>query len=245
MTDKKIYIIGMGPGNIDGMSGEAKKALQQCDIIVGYTVYVDLLHPYFPEKEFATTPMRKEIERCELCYAYAMEGKVVAMVCSGDAGVYGMAAPLYEMEERYPEVVLEVISGVTAANSGAAILGAPLNHDYCVVSLSDLLTPWDKIEARLRAAIQGDFVLVLYNPSSHKRKDYLQRACDILMDAGAKPTRACGYVENIGRDGCNHDVCTLQELRERKVNMFTTVFIGNEKTMIQKDKLITPRGYAV
>ena len=244
MTGKKIYIIGMGPGNIDGMSGEAKKALQQCDIIVGYTVYVDLLRPYFPEKEFATTPMRKEIERCELCYAYAMEGKVVAMVCSGDAGVYGMAAPLYEMEERYPEVVLEVISGVTAANSGAAILGAPLNHDYCVVSLSDLLTPWELIEERLRCAAKADFVICLYNPSSRKRSTYLAKACEIMLEYKAEDT-VCGIVKNIAREGETMQTLTLKELKETTVDMFSTVFIGNKQTKVIREKMVTPRGYRI
>ena len=248
MTDKKIYIIGMGPGNMDGMSGEAKKALQQCDIIVGYTVYVDLLRPYFPEKEFATTPMRKEIERCELCYAYAMEGKVVAMVCSGDAGVYGMAAPLYEMEERYPEVELEVISGVTAANSGAAVLGAPLNHDYCVVSLSDLLTPWETIENRLDAAAKTDFSICLYNPSSRKRADYLKRACEIFLRYKSSDT-VCGIVKNIGRDGETKKVMTLAELKDYEADMFTTVFIGNSRTekslLGGQNWMVTPRGYRI
>ncbi|MBC5685416.1 precorrin-3B C(17)-methyltransferase [Roseburia sp. NSJ-9] len=240
---KVIYIVGMGPGSISGMSGDAVEALHKSDMIIGYTVYVDLVRQHFPDKEFKTTPMRQEIERCRICFDYAMEEKQVAMICSGDAGVYGMAAPMFEMAEGYPEVELVVIPGVTAANSGAAVLGAPLNHDYCVISLSDLLTPWEKIEARLVAAIQGDFAIAIYNPSSHKRKDYLKRACDIMLAAEADPMRACGYVENIGREGCQSHVCTLAELRECQVNMFTTVFVGNEKTRIDGDHLVTPRGY--
>ncbi len=245
MSEKKkvIYIVGMGPGSMTGMSGDAVEALHKSDIIIGYTVYVDLVRRHFSDKRFETTPMRQEIERCQMCFDYAMEGKQVAMICSGDAGVYGMAAPMYEMAEAYPEVELVVIPGVTAANSGAAVLGAPLNHDYCVISLSDLLTPWEKIEARLVAAIQGDFAIAIYNPSSHKRKDYLKRACDIMLAAGADPTRACGYVENIGREGCSSHVCSLAELRECQVNMFTTVFVGNEKTRIEGKHLVTPRGY--
>ena len=167
------------------------------------------------------------------------------MVCSGDAGVYGMASLLYEMSEAHPGCELEVIPGITAANSGAAALGAPLNHDYCVISLSDLMTPWELIEKRLAAAAMGDFCMAIYNPSSHHRADYLKRACDILQKNGVEPERACGYVENIGRENAASKVCTLAELRERQVNMFTTVFIGNSRTKIIGGKLVTPRGYVL
>ena len=152
---------------------------------------------------------------------------------------------MYEMSVEYPSCELTVIPGITAASSGAAVLGAPLNHDFCVISLSDLLTPWEQIKARLRAAVFGDFAIALYNPSSRKRADYLQRACDILLDAGAEETRACGYVENIGRDGETAHTCTLRELREIQVNMFTTVFIGNSQSVIMGDKLVTKRGYQI
>lgn len=241
----RIYIVGMGPGSREQMTDEAIKALCASDVIVGYTVYVELLRDQFPEKEFATTPMRQEIERCRLCFDYAAKGKTVSLVCSGDAGVYGMAAPMYELLSEYENTELCVVAGITAANSGAAVLGAPLNHDYCVISLSDLLTPWEKIEARLKAAIAGDFAIAIYNPSSHKRKDYLLRACEIMLSAGASPERACGYVENIGREGTKTKVCTLEELKQEEVNMFTTVFIGNSMTQIMGDKLVTKRGYQI
>ena len=180
-----------------------------------------------------------------MCYEEAKKGKRVALICSGDAGIYGMASLMYEMSAEYPSCELTVVPGITAASSGAAVLGAPLNHDFCVISLSDLLTPWEQIKARLRAAVLGDFAIALYNPSSRKRADYLQRACDILLDAGAKGTRACGYVENIGRDGETTHTCTLRELREIQVNMFTTVFIGNSQSVIMGDKLVTKRGYQI
>ena len=183
--------------------------------------------------------MRQEVERCRMCYEEAGKGKRVALICSGDAGIYGMASLMYEMSEEYPSCELTVIPGITAASSGAAVLGAPLNHDFCVISLSDLLTPWEQIKARLQAAVLGDFAIALYNPSSRKR------ACDILLDAGAKETRACGYVENIGRDGETAHTCTLRELRETQVNMFTTVFIGNSQSVIMGDKLVTKRGYQI
>lgn len=243
---KKIYVVGMGPGKKSWMTTQAWNVLKECDVIVGYTVYIDLLKEYFPDKEYATTPMKKEIDRCRMCFEFAKQGKTVSMVCSGDAGVYGMAAPMYELLEEYPQVAqLEVVPGITAANSGAAVLGAPLNHDYCVISLSDLLTPWETIEKRIKAAIEGDFSIAIYNPSSHKRKDYLQKACDIMLAAGASPDRACGYVENIGRDDTRAYTCTLAELRDTQVNMFTTVFVGNSNTMIKDKSLVTPRGYKI
>lgn len=247
-----IYIIGMGPGDRNMMTDEAFNAMKKSDVIVGYTVYVDLVKEYFEDKEFYTTPMRQEIERCRACFDFANEGKNVAFICSGDAGVYGMAAPMFELLPEYvntnsdfTEDNIIVIPGVTAAISGAAVLGAPINHDFCVISLSDLLTPWEVIEKRLRAAIMGDFAIVLYNPSSKKRHDYLQRACEIMLDAGADDKRACGYVENIGREGTNSKVLTLDELKDASVNMFTTVFIGNSKSEIIKGKLVTKRGYRI
>ncbi len=236
-------IVGMGPGDRSMMTGQAYSAMEKSDVIVGYTVYVDLVKEFFKDKEFFSTPMRQEIERCRACYEFALKGKDVAFICSGDAGVYGMAAPMYELISEYPSVEVEVVAGVTAALSGAAVLGAPLNHDFCVISLSDLLTPWEAIEKRLKAAIQGDFAIAIYNPSSRKRSDYLQKACDIMLDAGADSERACGYVENIGREGTSYCVCTLKELRDKKVNMFTTVFIGNSESEIIAKKLVTKRGY--
>lgn len=240
----KIYIVGMGPGREDMMTGEALAVLDQADVIVGYTVYLNLLGERFREKEQLSTPMRQETERCLLCFEKAMEGKNVAMICSGDAGIYGMASLMYEIGKNHPDIELIVIPGITAANSGAAVLGAPLNHDFCVISLSDLLTPWDKIEKRLAAAAEGDFAMAIYNPSSHKRKDYLKRACDILLNH-IEGERACGYVENIGREGTKAVTCTLSELRDAEVNMFTTVFIGNSGSEIVNGKLITKRGYQI
>lgn len=238
-----IYVVGMGPGGRENMTFEALDTIEKCDVIVGYTVYVDLLKGQFPDKEYVTTPMKQEVRRCRLCYEYALSGKSVALVCSGDAGVYGMASLMYELSEEYDNVSLYIVPGITAANSGAAVLGAPLNHDYCVISLSDLLTPWEKIEARLESAIKGDFAIAIYNPSSRKRKDYLKRACEIMIRAGADEKRACGYVENIGREATKSKVCTLKELMLAEVNMFTTVFIGNSDTIIMNDKLVTKRGY--
>ena len=164
----KIYVVGIGPGEYEQMTMRAANALQSCDVIVGYTVYVDLVKEHFPGKEFLTTPMRKEIERCQLAFDEAEKGKNVAMICSGDAGVYGMAGLMLEIGESYPQISVEVIPGVTAATGGAAVLGAPLIHDFALISLSDLMTPWEKIEKRLLCASEADFVICLYNPSSRK-----------------------------------------------------------------------------
>lgn len=240
----KIFIVGMGPGKEERMTGEALYALEQSEVIIGYTVYLKLLGEQFKEKELLSTPMRKERERCELCFKEAEKGKQVSLICSGDAGIYGMASLMYEIGKSHPETELIVIPGITAACSGAAVLGAPLNHDFCVISLSDLLTPWEKIEKRLLAAAQGDFAIAIYNPSSHKRKDYLMRACNILLQ-NIEEARPCGYVENIGREGTKAVTCTLKELRNKEVNMFTTVFIGNSGSEIINGKLITKRGYEI
>lgn len=238
----KVYVIGMGPGAYEQMTIAAVKALENCDVIVGYTVYVDLLKKYFPDKEYMTTPMRKEPERCRMAFEEAEKGHTTAMVCSGDSGIYGMAGLMYEIGEEYPEVEIEVIPGVTAALGGSAVLGAPLGHDCCLISLSDLLTPWDLIEKRLRAAAQADFLICLYNPSSKKRKDYLEKACKILLEYKAGST-VCGIVRNIAREEESMTVLTLDELKNTQVDMFSTVYIGNAMTKIIHNKMITPRGY--
>ena len=240
----KIFVIGIGPGAYEQMTMKAFRALESCDTIIGYTVYIDLVKEYFPGKEFLTTPMRQEVDRCRLCFEEAKKGKAVAMICSGDAGVYGMSGLIFEIGEEYKddETEIEVIPGVTAALSGSAVLGAPLVHDFAVISLSDLLTPWEKIERRLQAAAKADFCVSLYNPSSKKRKDYLKKAVDILLQ-WKKPDTVCGYVKNIGRAGEEYEICRLDELREKQVDMFTTVFIGNEETKVIHGKMVTPRGY--
>ena len=238
----KLYIVGIGPGNYENMTQHAIDVLKQSDVIAGYTVYVELVKDRFPDKEFFTTAMRQEVDRVEAALGMAAEGKTVAMVCSGDGGVYGMSGLAEELAVKYPGVEVETVPGVSAMLSGAAILGAPLMHDFAVISLSDLLTPWETIEKRLRLAAQADFVICIYNPSSHKRKDYLQRACDIILEA-ASPETVCGIAKNIGREGENTSVMTLAELREAETDMFSTVFIGNSQTRVINGKMVTPRGY--
>ena len=238
----KLYVVGIGPGEYEQMTIKAANALKESDVIIGYTVYVDLVKEHFPGKEFMTTPMKKEVDRCVMAFEEAKKGKTVSMICSGDAGAYGMSGLMYEVGVSYPEVELSVIPGVTAATGGGAVLGAPLIHDFCLISLSDLLTPWEKIEGRLLGASKADFVICLYNPSSKKRSDYLAKACDLMMQYKSEDT-VCGIVGNIGRDGESFKVMTLKELRDTSVDMFTTVFIGNSQTKVINGKMVTPRGY--
>ena len=238
----KLFVVGLGPGGADGMTVRAQNVLRASDVIVGYTVYIDLVRADFPDKEFLSTPMRKEVDRVRLALETAAQGRTVALICSGDAGVYGMSGLCEELLPQYPGVELETVPGVSAVLSGAAILGAPLMHDFAVISLSDLLTPWEKIEKRLLAAAEADFVICLYNPSSHKRHDYLQRACDLILRF-ASPETVCGIARNIGREGESTQVLTLEKLRDTEVDMFSTVFIGNSQTKNINGKMVTPRGY--
>ena len=237
----KLYVIGIGPGAPEQMTQRAMNILREVDVIAGYGVYVDLVKPLFPDKEYLVTPMRKEVDRCRMALDAAKEGRTVAMISSGDAGVYGMAGLCLELAAD-TDVEVEVVPGVTAALSGGAVLGAPLTHDFAVISLSDLLTPWDKIEKRLELAGEADLCIALYNPSSHRRSDYLQKACDILL-RHVKPEAVCGVVRNIGREGEAYEVMTLSALRDYKADMFTTVFIGNSQTMAVNGRMVTPRGY--
>ncbi len=237
----KLFLVGIGPGSVDGMTQAAKAALEQSEVLCGYTVYLDLVRQQYPDKETYTTPMTRELERCRWAIDRAAEGKTVAMLCSGDAGVYGMAGPVLELAEG-KDIEIEVVPGVTAALSGAAILGAPLMHDFCVISLSDLLTPWEVIERRLRCAAAGDFSIALYNPRSKKRPDHLRRACEILLEEKS-PDTVCGWVKNIGRPGQCHGLATLKDLGSLELDMFTTVFIGASSTKNVNGRMVTPRGY--
>ena len=239
---KELWLVGIGPGGAEHLTEAARTAMERADVLCGYTVYVELMRPLFPGKEIFTTPMTQELERCRMALELASGGKTVAMLCSGDAGVYGMAGPVLELSEEYPGVDIQIVPGITAALSGAAVLGAPLMNDFCVISLSDRLTPWETIEKRLRGAAEGDFSVCLYNPASRTRRDHLARACDVLL-ACRPPETVCGWVRNIGRAGQEKKLLTLAELREEKVDMFTTVFIGCGATRRIGDAMVTPRGY--
>ncbi|MBO6113281.1 MAG: precorrin-3B C(17)-methyltransferase [Lachnospiraceae bacterium] len=238
----KVFAVGLGPGKADCMTGQAMKAIEISDKIFGYDTYVGLIRDEFPEKEFVTTGMGSEKERCMAALEDASGGKTVCMVSGGDAGIYGMAGLIEELAFMYENVETEVIPGISAAVSGAAVLGAPLMNDFCVVSLSDHLTPWEMIEKRLTAAAKGDFVICIYNPMSKQRPGHLKKAADILLKIKPEDT-VCGWVKNIGRSGQEKKLCSLAELRDEKVDMFTTVFVGNSFTKTISGKMVTLRGY--
>lgn len=237
-----LYIVGIGPGKREIITAEVTAVLERCPVIVGYTVYVDLVKDWLGEKEYLVTPMRRERERCIMALASAAAGRETAVLCSGDSGVYGMAGLVLELCPQYPGVKVEVLPGVTAALAGGALLGAPLTHDFAVISLSDCLTPMEKIQARLRAAAAADFVICLYNPSSKRRQGYLNMACKIVLES-QPPETVCGIVQNIGRDGQRMEILSLKELAGREADMFTTVFIGNTQTKRIGKYMVTPRGY--
>ena len=207
-----VFVVGLGPGGARFLTAQAQSALQQAEVLCGYTVYLDLVRPLFPEKETYSTGMTKELDRCRWALETARAGRAV-------------------------------VPGLTAALSGGAVLGAPLAHDFCVISLSDRLTPWEVIETRLACAARGDFALALYNPSSKGRPDYLQKAVRVLLANGKTPETVCGIVRNIGREGQEKRVLTLAELEKTQVDMFTTVFIGNAATRELAGRMVTPRGY--
>lgn len=238
----KVYVVGLGPGAGNQMTIQAAEVLERCSLIVGYMVYVDLIREQFPDKQYRTTPMKQEVKRCQIALSEAEKGLEVAMICSGDAGVYGMAGLMYEVGQSFPTVEIEIVPGITAAIGAAAILGAPLMHDFAVISLSDLLTPLDKIEMRIEMAAIADLVICLYNPSSKKRYDYLKRACKIMLSHKREDT-ICGIVRNIRRREEMSKIITLRELMDTEVDMFTTVIVGNEETIEKNGKMITPRGY--
>ena len=240
-----IWIVGFGPGDRRHMTIEAQEAIESADVIVGYSGYNALMKPLFPDKEYVETGMRGEVKRCEEAVSLAESGKNVALICSGDAGVYGMAGLLLEILERrgkIDEINVEVVAGVTAALAGAALLGAPLGHDLAFISLSDLLTPWELIEKRLLAAGEADFCIALYNPSSRGRKDHLRRAANLLLQVRSGDT-PCGIADRIGREGESIRILTLRELPDAETDMQSVVLIGNSGTRRIGNYLVTERGY--
>jgi precorrin-3B C17-methyltransferase len=245
MEKDMIWIVGFGPGDRRHMTIEAQEAMQSADVIVGYSGYNTLMKPFFPDKEYVETGMRGEVKRCEEAVSLAESGKNVALICSGDAGVYGMAGLLLEILERrgkIDEINVEVVAGVTAALAGAALLGAPLGHDLAFISLSDLLTPWELIEKRLLAAGEADFCIALYNPSSRGRKDHLRRAANLLLQVRSGDT-PCGIADRIGREGESIRILTLRELPDAETDMQSVVLIGNSGTRRIGNYLVTERGY--
>ena len=236
-----IYVVGIGPGSKDMMTLEAIKAMENADVIVGYKTYINLITEFIQDKEVVSNGMRQEIDRCKR----AKDGKTVAVISSGDAGIYGMAGLILELTAKEEtEVPVKVVPGVTASIGAAAILGAPIMHDFCHISLSDLLTPWDVIEKRLRLAAEADFVVCLYNPRSKGRSEHLAKAFEIMGEFkdGSIPV---GIVKDVGREKEEKFLCTFDTMDFERVDMTTMVIIGNKSTFIDGDKMITPRGYTV
>ncbi|MCR5735591.1 MAG: precorrin-3B C(17)-methyltransferase [Lachnospiraceae bacterium] len=240
-----VFVVGTGPGDMMDMTYRAREALSLSDLICGYPVYVDLIRDLYPDKEYYVSGMGQELERCEYALRYAQTGcKTVSVISSGDSGIYGMAGPVLELSERYGDVEIEIVPGITAAISAASVLGAPIMNDYVTLSLSDLMTPFDVIMRRLKAAAEGDFVICIYNPMSRKRRDHLKIACDLLMEYKSSDT-VCGYVQNIGRSGENAGILSLRELRDMEADMFTTIIVGSADTYSKNGRMITGRGYRV
>jgi precorrin-3B C17-methyltransferase len=238
---QKFYVVGIGPGCPEQMTIQAKQALEEADIIAGYGTYIKLVRPLFPDKEYLQNGMTGEVKRCEMALEQAQAGKTVAMISSGDSGIYGMAGLVLELAKGM-NIDVVTVPGITAASSGAALLGAPLMHDFAVISLSDRLTEWDLIEKRLHAAASADFNIVLYNPRSKGRPDHIAKAREIFLQYKSAETPV-GIVKNIGRDGESAQITTLGEFDIEQVDMFSTVFVGNSQTYIDGNKIVTPRGY--
>lgn len=243
--DKIIYVVGFGPGDKQFMTMQAVEIIEQADLIVGYTTYTDILKAQFPDKKYLSTPMRKETDRCRLAVEKALEGNTVAMVSSGDSGIYGMAGIMLEIaDDMQADVEIVTVPGITAASTAASVLGAPLMHDLSLISLSDLMTPLELIFRRVEAAASADFVISLYNPKSRKRVDYLEKAADIIMKYRDKGTPV-GIVRNAGRPDQKAWLTTLSELKNEPVDMFCVVIVGNSQTYIKNNRMITPRGYKI
>lgn len=227
------------------MTPKAVKALDASNIIVGYNTYIALVRDMIGDKQVVGNGMRQEVDRCQKAVELAAEGNQVAVISSGDPGVYGMAGLVLELIQKLPEEkrpACEVIPGLTAANTSAAALGAPLMHDYAVISLSDLMTPWEQIKKRAKLAAEGDFVIAIYNPKSRGRTTYLDEVRDIILAYRPSDTPV-GIVRKAGRAGMNWTVTTLGELPDQDVDMQSTVIIGNSRTYVADGQMITPRGY--
>lgn len=240
-----IYVIGIGPGSKEMMTIQAIEAMKDSEVIVGYKTYINLITEFIEDKEVVQNGMRQEIDRCKQAVEIAKQGKKVAVISSGDAGIYGMAGLILELvtqEER--DIKVEVVPGVTASIGAAAILGAPIMHDFCHISLSDLLTPWEVIEKRLKLAAEADFVICLYNPRSKGRSEHLSRAFEIMSEFKDEKTPV-GIVKDVGREKEEKFICTFDTMDFERVDMTTMVIIGNKATFIHDDLMITPRGYNI
>lgn len=241
MSKGKIYVVGIGPGNMEDISVRAYKTLKNVDVIAGYITYIDLVKDEFKEKEFYVSGMKKEIDRCEKVLELAKEGKTVALISSGDAGIYGMAGIMIEVALG-SGIDVEVIPGITSSVAGASLVGAPLMHDQAIISLSDLLTDWEVITKKIDRASEGDFVISLYNPKSKGRTEQIVEAREIMLKHKA-PSTPVALLRHVGREDENYTLTNLDEMLNYEIDMFTVVIVGNSKTYVKEGKMITPRGY--
>lgn len=241
MNKGKIYVVGIGPGNMEDISIRAYNTLKNVDIIAGYITYVNLVKDEFSEKEFYVSGMKKEIDRCEKVLELAKEGKKVALISSGDAGIYGMAGIMIEVALG-SGIEVEIIPGITSSVAGASLVGAPLMHDQAIISLSDLLTDWEVITKRIDRASDGDFVISLYNPKSKGRTEQIVEARKIMLKYKAATTPVA-LLRHVGREDENYTLTTLEDMLNHEIDMFTVVIVGNSKTYVKDGKMITPRGY--
>lgn len=245
MGKGKLYVVGIGPGDREYMAFKAVDVIKKSDVIIGYKLYIDILGNLLDGKEILSSGMRREVDRCQRALEVASKGKIVSIVSSGDAGIYGMAGVILQLaDEMDVDVDIEIVPGITAANAVASSLGAPLMHDFAVISLSDLLTPWELIEKRLNMTGEGDFVVVLYNPKSHGRTEQIRRAREILLKYRSSHTPV-GIVRNAKRGEETKVVTTLDKMLNHEMDMTTTVIIGNSHTYISDNRMITPRGYEI
>ncbi|EAD6807455.1 precorrin-3B C(17)-methyltransferase [Listeria monocytogenes] len=240
-----IYVIGIGPGDKRLMTGEALQAIEDAEVIVGYVTYIKLIKELIKDKEVVKTGMRREIDRCQEAVDIALTGKKVAVVSSGDAGIYGMAGLVLELAEKSdPDIEVKVIPGITASIGAAAVLGAPIMHDFCHISLSDLMTPWEVIEKRLTHAAMADFVVCFYNPRSKGRANHLANAFQKMMEYKSGDT-VVGIVKDVGRKEERKIITTMRDIDYELVDMTTMVIVGNKETYVKNGKMITPRGYTL
>ncbi|EKZ4625858.1 precorrin-3B C(17)-methyltransferase [Listeria monocytogenes] len=240
-----IYVIGIGPGDKRLMAGEALQAIEDAEVIVGYVTYIKLIKELIKDKEVVKTGMRREIDRCQEAVDIALTGKKVAVVSSGDAGIYGMAGLVLELAEKSnPDLEVKVIPGITASIGAAAVLGAPIMHDFCHISLSDLMTPWEVIEKRLTHAAMADFVVCFYNPRSKGRANHLANAFQKMMEYKSEDT-VVGIVKDVGRKEERKIITTMRDIDYELVDMTTMVIVGNKETYVKNGKMITPRGYTL
>jgi len=243
----KLFVIGVGPGKIDNMSVRAYKCIQKCEVLVGYTVYLDQVKELCEHKRVITRGMGQEIERCRLAIEESLKGNMTGILCSGDASLYGMAGLTYELlinMELFDKIDIEVIPGITAAISSSSLLGAPIVEDFCTISLSDYMVSWEKILYRLEKAAEADFVIAIYNPKSKARPDHLREAIKCI-EKYKNGTTFVGVVRNAYREDEQITITELNKLDYDAVDMFCTLIIGNSSTYIHEGKMITRRGYSL